>query len=337
MAKHSLKRSLTGIRPSGKVHIGNYLGMIRPALQRQKDYQCLYFIADLHALTTNKDRVKLLEHTLDLVAAWLAFGFDKENNLIFTQSDVPLVTELAWYLSCCTGVGFLEKAHAYKDAVAQNRDVNHGVFAYPVLMAADILLYDSDVVPVGKDQKQHVEMARDMAGSFNAAFGEEVIKLPEPLVDEAVMSIPGLDGRKMSKSYGNEIPVFADRQELERLIMAIKTDSTPLEAPKVLSGSIIGGLFAPLASQEEFEKLERRLAAGGLGWGHAKQELIELLNRRLEEPRQRYGELRKDEKHLRSVLDEGAERAFEIGQSVLNRIRHVVGYRPYPYRHSSAG
>jgi len=333
MIKETLKTSLTGIRPSGNLHIGNYLGTIRPALERQKDYRCLYFIADLHALTTNKDPIKIREHTLDIVAAWLAFGFDNKQHIIFTQSDVPLVSELSWYLSCCTGVGFLEKAHAYKDAAAKEREVNHGVFAYPVLMAADILLYDSDVVPVGKDQKQHVEMARDMAGSFNAIFGQGVIKLPQPLVDESVMSIRGLDGRKMSKSHNNEIPVFSDEKTLKKLIMSIKTDSSPVEAPKSLRESIIGDIFIPLATKTEVHDLEQRLAAGGLGWGQAKEELFELLNNHLTEPRKHYQALRRDESFLWSVLDDGAKRAFEISRGVLDRIRHAIGYRAYQYRH----
>ena len=194
-----MKRSLTGIRPSGNPHLGNYLGSIKPALERQANFHCMYFIADMHSLTTLKNSDAMKSFTYDLVATWLALGFDPSKNIMYRQSDIPEVTELAWYLSCCTGMGLLEKSHAYKDALADNRDVNHGVFAYPLLMAADILLYEPDIVPVGKDQKQHVEMARDMAGSFNAAFNCSVLKLPEPIIDEKVMSIPGLDGRKMSK------------------------------------------------------------------------------------------------------------------------------------------
>ena len=325
------KRSLTGIRSSGNVHIGNYLGMIRPALARQSTYQCFYFIADMHALTTNRNPEAMRSLTLDVVATWLALGFDYKRHLIYRQSDIPLVAELAWYLSCSTGVGMLEKAHAYKDAVSEERDINHGVFAYPVLMAADILMYDADVVPVGKDQKQHVEMARDMAGSFNAVYGQGILKLPEPLVEESVMSIPGLDGRKMSKSYGNEIPLFAAANELRKLIMSIKTDSTALEAPKSLSGTLVGELYSLFASPLQVEDLEARLSRGGLGWGHVKQELFELIDGQLKEPRSRFFELRKDSQALESVLSEGAQRAFEIGVGVLNRVRRAVGFGPYPY------
>ncbi|MBX7143259.1 MAG: tryptophan--tRNA ligase, partial [Oligoflexia bacterium] len=221
-----------------------------------------------------------------------------------------------------------EKSHAYKDALAQDKETNHGVFAYPVLMAADILLYDADVVPVGKDQKQHVEMARDMAGSFNAAFGAPLLKLPEPAIDERVMLIPGLDGRKMSKSYGNVIPVFAEEKSLRKLILSIKTDSTAMEAPKTLSGSLIGDLFSLFGTKEQFADLEKRLAAGGMGWGHAKDELFQVINSHLSEARTHYNQLRKDEKALDAILDDGAQRAFSIAEKVLTRVRAACGFRP---------
>ena len=330
----SQQRSLTGIRATGNVHIGNYLGMIRPALRRQEQYQCLYFIADMHSLTTNREPQKLSAATFDLVATWLALGFDTTKHLLYRQSDIGLVAELAWYLSCCTGMGLLEKAHAYKDALAQSKELNHGVFAYPVLMAADILLYDADVVPVGKDQKQHVEMARDMAGSFNALFGEGVIKLPEPMVEESVMAIPGLDGRKMSKSYNNEIPLWASEKELRKLIMSIKTDSTPLEQPKQLRGSLIGDLFVHFASADQLKSLEQRLAAGGLGWGHAKEELFGVVNEHLKESRKRYIELRADEQGLSKALEDGRRKACEIALPVLDRVRKAIGFSSCPFRPS---
>ncbi len=319
------KRSLTGIRPSGDVHLGNYLGMIKPALSYQHEYECLYFIADLHALTTTKSRSELASQTLDLVATWIAMGLDVEKNVLYRQSDIPQVTELAWYLSCCTGVGFLEKAHAYKDARANNREVNHGFLAYPVLMAADILMFDVDIVPVGKDQKQHVEMARDMAGFFNTAFGGEYLKLPEPAIREEVMVIPGLDGRKMSKSYGNTIPLFAPDKELRKKMMSIKTDSTPLEAPKSMRGSLLGELFAHFASKEKFEDLEGRLNKGGLGWGHAKEELFEAVRDSLAEARERYNDLRRDEERLRAILKDSAERAAAMAAPVMERVREAIG------------
>lgn len=325
-----IKRSLTGIRASGNVHLGNYLGTIKPALSRQDEYHCMYFIADMHALTTTKDPAFMKEKTLDLLAAWLASGLDIKSNVIYRQSDVPMVAEYAWYLSSVVGMGLLEKAHAYKDSIANSKEVSHSIFAYPVLMAADILMYDVDIVPVGKDQKQHVEMARDMAGSFNAAFGKEVIKLPQPVIDEKVMVIPGLDGRKMSKSYGNEIPVFCEEKQLQKLVMSIKTDSTALEAPKELKASLVGDLFSLFASQAEYADLSARLAKGGLGWGHAKQELFDVINRELKEKREKYFDLRSNEKNLEIILDEGAAKAFEIAKPILDRVRDAVGFRPIP-------
>lgn len=323
-----MKRSLTGIRPSGNPHLGNFLGSIRPAIERQSDFHCMYFIADMHSLTSLKDPTALKSFTYDLVATWLALGFKPGHNIMYRQSDIPEVTELSWYLSCCTGMGLLEKSHAYKDALTANRDVNHGVFAYPVLMAADILLYEPDIVPVGKDQKQHVEMARDMAGSFNSAFKCAVLKLPEPVIDETVMSIPGLDGRKMSKSYGNEIPVFCSQAELKKLVMSIKTDSLALEAPKQLEGSLIAELFKHFASSEKYADLDNRLAAGGLGWGHAKIELFEAIDNFLSKPRELYNQIRPDITALDAILDDGAKQAREIANKVLNNVRKEVGFKP---------
>lgn len=320
-----MKRSLTGIKPTGDAHIGNYLGMIKPALARQADYQCVYFIADLHALTTVKDSGSLASWTLDLVAAWVAFGLDVENHILFRQSDVPAVTEFSWYLSCVTGMGLLEKAHAYKDSLAREKEINHGIFYYPVLMAADILMYDVDIVPVGKDQKQHVEMARDMAGSFNAAFGGDFIKLPEPLIDEKTMIIPGLDGQKMSKRYGNTIPLIATAKQTRKKIMAIATDSSALEDPKSMKNTPLGDLFALFATDAQWQDLESRLQAGGLGWGHAKDELAELVNSELAAGRERYAELRADEAGLREILREGADKARAISTPVLQRVRTAAG------------
>lgn len=319
------KRSLTGIRASGTVHLGNYLGAIKPALKKQETYECLYFIADMHSLTTVKEPKLLKEQTLDLVAVWLALGLDVERNVFYRQSDIPYVTECAWYLSCVTGVGFLEKAHAYKDAAAQNKEVNHGVFAYPVLMAADILMYAPDIVPVGKDQKQHVEMSRDMAGSFNAIYGD-VLKLPEVAIDETVMSIPGLDGRKMSKSYGNEIPLFCDEATLKKKIMSIKTDSTALEEPKKLEGSLIGDLYPHFAGPQKTADLSKRLQNGGMGWGHAKEELFHAINDYLKDSRVKYFALRADEAKLYQVLDQGRDKAEAIARPIIEKMRKAVGF-----------
>ncbi len=320
------KRSLTGLRATGNLHLGNYLGAMRPALEFCEKYDGIYFIADLHALTSNRNPDLLASQTFDHLATWLAIGLDTEKHTLFRQSDIREHTELSWFLSCVTNLGLLEKSHAFKDAVSQGADVNHGLFAYPVLMAADILLYDADVVPVGKDQKQHVEMARDIAGAFNAIYGD-VLKLPEPVIQEEVKLIPGLDGRKMSKSYGNEIALLCPEKELRKKLLSLKTDSTPLEEPKALQGSLVGDLFVLFASAEQFADLEVRLARGGMGWGHAKEELFGVINEHVRPARDRYNELRSDEGYLREVLNRGAEKARAIASPTMSRVRHAVGIR----------
>ncbi len=326
------KRALTGIRPSGDLHLGNYLGAIKPAIALQNDYDCIYFVADLHALTTMRDAKKLAQYSYDIVATWLALGLDPDKHLLFRQSDIPFVTEYAWYMSCVTGVGFLEKAHAYKDATAQAKEVNHGVFAYPVLMAADILLYEPDVVPVGKDQKQHVEMARNMAGSFNAAFKGASIKLPEPLINEQVMTIPGLDGRKMSKSYDNYIPLFAEEKALRKKIMSLITDSSSQEEPKELDGTTVGDLYKLFATASQYADLKNSLGQGGMGWGHAKEALFVAINEEVTAARRRYQELKDDTKHLDTILGRSTQRAFEIAKENINKLRASVGNNPEPYQ-----
>jgi tryptophanyl-tRNA synthetase len=326
------KRALTGITPSGVIHVGNYLGCVLPAIELQDQYDCLYFISDLHALTKNPTAEALRSQTYDIVAAWIASGFDYKKNVMYRQSDLGFVTELTWFLSCVTGNGLLEKGHAYKDALAQTKEVSHGLFSYPVLMAADILLYDVDIVPVGKDQKQHVEMARDMAGSFNARYGEGLLKLPEPWIDERVMTIPGLDGRKMSKSYNNTISLFCSEKELRKLLMSIKTDSTPLEEPKTLDGSLVGQLFGYFATKEQYQDLADRLHKGGMGWGHAKEELFVVMNEHLKGPREKFNELRPDEQVLDQILRTGREKAFAIAEPVLNRARKAMGFNPFAMR-----
>ncbi len=332
MTSSKKKRALTGIRATGIPHIGNYFGAIRPAVQLQESFECLYFIADLHSLTTTKDGKLLREQCYDVTAGWIACGLDVSSHLLYRQSDLPMVAEFAWYLSCVTGMGFLEKGHAYKDAREQNQDVNHGILAYPVLMAADIIMYDADVVPVGKDQKQHVEMARDMAGSFNAAFGKQILKLPEVRIEEQFMIIPGLDGRKMSKSYNNYVPLFCSEKELKKLIMGMKTDSTPVEAPKSLKGGILEHYFPLFATPTQIADLESRLQRGGMGWGHAKDELFQLMNIALTPLREKFSAIRPDTNYLDRVLKDGAQRAFAICEPVLNRARAVAGMQPFPYR-----
>jgi len=315
------------LRSSGNLHLGNYLGAIKPGLSLTSEYDCIFFIADLHSLTTNKDPEALVSQTLDQVATWLALGLDTDKHILFRQSDVASVTEFAWYISCVTGMGLLEKAHAYKDSAAHGREVNHGVFAYPTLMAADILMYEPDLVPVGKDQKQHVEMSRDMAGSLNALYGENLLKLPQPMIREEVMVIPGLDGRKMSKSYGNEIPLFCEASALRKKIMSIKTDSTPLEEPKTLAGTLVGDLYSLFATPAQIADLTARLAKGGMGWGHAKDELFQVIDAHVADSRALYFDVRADESRLRQQLVKGAEMARTISQPILNRVRHAIGFR----------
>lgn len=326
MTTQQRKVSLSGIQPSGNVHIGNYLGMIKPALELQKDYSCIYFIADFHSLTSIRDGAMIHQYTMDLVATWLALGLDVERHIFFRQSDVPFVTEYAWYLSCFTGMGLLEKAHSYKDAREKAKEINHGLVAYPVLMAADILMYDVDIVPVGKDQKQHVEITRDIAGSVNAGLNCDLIKLPQPVIREDVMTIPGLDGRKMSKSYNNEIPLFCSEKVLEKKIMSIVTDSTPLEESKILEGSLVGQLFSLFASSEQYTDLNARMNKGGMGWGHAKKELFVAINDQIKDARSDYDRLRSDEAKLLAILDTGAARAKEVAITQLNKIRHALGF-----------
>jgi tryptophanyl-tRNA synthetase len=321
---HQHVRVLTGIRSTGSLHIGNYLGTVKPALVWQKTHPCLFFIADLHSLTSLRDRTLRVDSCLDLCATWLACGLDTSQSIFFRQSDVPAHTELTWYLSCVTGVGMLEKAHAFKDAVENGLDANMGLFSYPLLMSADILLYDARIVPVGKDQKQHVEMARDFAGSFNAVYGE-VLVLPEACIQEDVMIIPGLDGRKMSKSYNNTIPLFCSVDELKRKIFSITTDSTPLEASKAVEGTALGVFYKHFSSEETYKDFSSRMLKGGLGWGHAKQELLDVIDAYISPLRAYYNELRQDVPFLKKTLSDGAERAHEIAASVLQRVRHSMG------------
>ena len=324
----AMKRALTGIRPTGDLHLGNYLGTIRPALALQKEYECFFFIADLHALTTQKNGDALRKSVIEIAAAWIALGLDTNKHFIYRQSYIPEVTEYTWYLSSVTGMGLLEKAHAYKDAAANGNEntVSHAVFMYPVLMASDILMYSPDVVPVGKDQKQHVEMARDIAGSFNAIYGE-TIKLAAPLIDEKVMTIPGLDGRKMSKSYNNTIPVFVSEEETLKLIKTLTTDSTPLEASKELGGTLIGDLYKLFVAAGQYEDLKTRMKQGGMGWGHAKLELAAAINMNLKDARAKYKALMEDKDSVIAILEEGEAKARKIALAGIEELRKRVGVR----------
>jgi tryptophanyl-tRNA synthetase len=324
--------SLTGIRPTGIPHLGNYLGMFRPALELARDHDALYFIADLHALIDVRDPDALRSRTRELAAAWLALGLDPSTASVYRQSDVPEVAEAMWLLASVTAKGTLNRAHAYKAAVAANRaagrDVDAGVtvglYGYPLLMAADILAPGADVVPVGRDQGQHVEIARELARAFNGAYGD-VLRLPTAAVDPRVMTVPGLDGRKMSKSYGNAIAVFAPPEELRRCVMRIVTDSRRPEEPKDPDGDTIFGLYREFASGEEVRAMRSRYLAGGLGYGEAKAALVEVLDAQLRGPRERFASLMGDPGELERVLAAGAERARALVSVTVARMRAAVG------------
>ena len=319
-----MKVSLTGIKPSGTVHIGNYLGAIVPAIEMAPRYErSLYFIADEHALTTVEDPAKLHAQIYDLAATWLACGLDPQRTLFYRQSSIPEVFELAWILGCVAPKGLLDRAHAYKAAVAAGEPINVGVYTYPVLMAADIILFDTTVVPVGRDQKQHVEIARDLAEKFNRLYGNVLVP-PEPEINETVMTIPGLDGRKMSKSYDNVIPLWAQPAERRKLIMRIKTNSQPPEEPKDPQRSEIFQLYRLFTSPEQTALMERRYLSG-IGWADAKAALAEVMEERLAPLRSRYEALRADEAALDRTLAQGAERARAIARATLERVRAAVG------------
>jgi tryptophanyl-tRNA synthetase len=318
--------ALTGIKPSGRPHLGNYLGMIRPALQLANAYETFYFIADYHALTTVHDGNELRELNDEVAAGWLALGLDPNRTLLYRQSDVPEILELSWILNCFTPKGLLDRAHAFKDALGEGREVNAGLYTYPVLMAADILAFDANVVPVGRDQKQHVEIARDIAIRFNNNYGDLLV-VPEPLIQEEVHTIPGLDGRKMSKSYNNTIPLFGESRALHRRIMQIQTDSTPVEAPKDPDSAAVFQLYRLFASPQAVSELAAHLRAGGMGWAAAKQALYDAVEAQLSGPRAVYNELMADRPRLHLILARGAERARAIASQRLERIRHAVGVR----------
>ena len=322
-------RALTGIKPTAVPHIGNFLGSIEPALRLQDTHDAYYFIADYHALTTMHDPERMRLHTREVAATWLALGLDPSRTTVWVQSDVPEVTELAWLLACVTGLGLLERAHAYKAARDKGVEVGVGTFFYPVLMAADILAYDADVVPVGRDQKQHVEMARDMATFLNVRFGE-VLRLPSALIRDEVAVVPGLDGQKMSKSYDNTIPLFEEPKVLRKKVMSIVTDSRGVDEPKDPEACNVFALYKHFASPDEQADLAARYRAGGLGYGHAKQALFEVMERRLAEPRVRYREILSDPATLDGILGAGAERARGVAEGVLTRCREAVGFAGVP-------
>ncbi|MCH8882377.1 MAG: tryptophan--tRNA ligase [SAR324 cluster bacterium] len=320
------RRTLSGIKPSGKLHLGNYLGMLKPALELQSTHDVFYFIADYHALTTVRNGTELHENIYDLVAAFAALGMDFDAHTFFRQSDVPEHVELAWVLSCVTPIGLLERAHAYKDAKAKQEEVNHGLYAYPVLMAADILIYDSHEVPVGKDQKQHLEITRDIAQRFNHLYGETLV-VPEPRIEEEVATIPGVDGRKMSKSYNNVLPLFSTEKELRKAVMRIVTDSKTVDEPKDPDTCNVFQIFRHFAPEADRAAWAQRYREGGMGYGEIKQATFEAIDREIAGFRERYFQYRPDLTRLHAILDDGAEKARAVASGVMERVRGKVGLR----------
>ena len=323
---------MTGIKPTGIPHIGNYLGMIKPALELVQHYRAFYFIADYHALTTQRDPEMLNRQIFEVAAMWLALGLDPEKVVFFRQSDVPEVFELTWILSCLTAKGLLNRAHAYKAAVDENirqgrsedDNINAGLYNYPVLMAADILLFGTHVVPVGQDQKQHVEIVRDIASSFNSQYGK-VFTIPEALIRKDVMSVPGVDARKMSKIYRNTIPIFADDKVIRRQVMGIITDSKPPEAPKNPEACNVFSLYQYFAPPEAVEKTRIVYLNGGARYSVIKKELIELLLERFKEGRRTYEVLLRDKPAIKRILKQGAATARSVAEPILNKVRHKIG------------
>lgn len=321
-----MKRTLSGIQPSGKLHIGNYFGMMQPMLQHMAASELYVFIVDLHALTSVQDRERLRQGTLEAAADFLALGLDPSRCIFWVQSDVPEVCELSWLLSTVTPMGLLERCHAYKDKVAKNIPASHGLFAYPVLMAADILLYQSQVVPVGKDQKQHVEVARDIALRFNNIFGETFV-LPEPEISESTAIVPGLDGQKMSKSYDNTIPIFLEEKPLRKKVMAIQTDATPVEDPKNPDTCNLYALLKLFATPEKMAEVRNLYVNGGAAYGYLKQDLFELINAHFAEARAKKKELLDNQDYLRKILADGAEKARAKATVTLDLVRDRMGLK----------
>ncbi len=319
-------RVLSGIQPSGQLHIGNYFGAMRQHLQLQAENECFYFIADYHALTANPTPADIAQHTLDVAMDYIALGLDTEKTVFWRQSSVPEVTELTWLLSCITPMGLLQRCTSYKDKVAQGLSPNHGLFAYPVLQAADILIYKSDLVPVGADQKQHIEVTRDIAVRFNNNYGK-ILTVPKEHIIESVAVVPGVDGRKMSKSCGNTIGIFEPQASIRKKIMRIVTDSTPVEQPKNPDKCNVFALLKLVASGDELAEWENRYRSGGMGYSEAKKRLAELMIDYFKAFRQKRTELENNIDYVRGVLASGAERARAVAADTLAQVRQAVGLR----------
>ena len=322
-----MKRILSGVQPSGNIHLGNYLGAIRQHIEMQKNFECFLFIADLHALTTVRDAKKMHQLILELVKSYLALVLDPEKTVFFQQSALPEHPELCWILDTITPMGLLERAHAWKDALNKGKgakDATVGLFNYPVLQAADILLYKPDLVPVGQDQKQHIEMTRDIAIKFNQTYGE-TFKLPEPFIKKEVAVVPGTDGQKMSKSYGNTIDIFADDKTLKSQVMSIVTDSTPLEKPKDPTKCNVFAIYKLLGTPEEVKALETKYRKGGFGYGDAKKLLLAKIFETFVDARKKKAELDGKEDFVREILDKGSKKAKAVASKTLEEVKKKVG------------
>lgn len=323
-----MTRVLTGIQSTGTPHLGNLLGAIMPAIElaNKKDIESFLFIADLHSLTQIKDGAILSENTYQVAASWLAFGLNPEKTVFYRQSDVPEVTELTWYLMCHFPYQRLMLAHSFKDKSDRLKDVNAGLFAYPMLMAADILLYDANEVPVGKDQMQHIEMTRDVATKVNNGVGKPILVVPEAKVQQDTMLIPGTDGEKMSKSRNNFINIFLPEKKLRKQIMSIETNSTPMEEPKDPELCNVFNLYKLLGSKEETQELSKKYKAGKFGYGHAKQALYELILYKFKVQRERFNYYLDNKSEIDDILSSGADKARKVAHGTLFRIRHEIGY-----------
>lgn len=319
-------RVLSGIQPSGNLHLGNYFGMMKRMIEYQKNQELFCFIVNFHALTSVFDADRLRHQTCEAVRDFLALGLDPDKSIFWVQSDVPEVTELTWFLSNVTGMGLLERSHSYKDKLAKGIPASHGLFAYPVLMAADILGYGANIVPVGKDQKQHVEIARDIAARFNNTYGETFI-IPEPDIEDDLATIPGLDGQKMSKSYGNTIEIFIDEASLKQKIMTLKTDSTPVDEPKPIEGNILFSLYSLFLDDQGKEELKDRFLTPGLKYGEVKKELFKIIWEYFAPYREKRSKISKSE--VAEVMKKGAEKARAVITEYLDRARHNVGVDYY--------
>ena len=319
-----MARILSGIQPSGKLHIGNYFGMMKPMIEYQEKHELFCFIANYHAMTSSGDSSLLRENTVEAAIDFIALGLDPEKCYFWIQSDIPEVTQLTWILSCHTSLGLLERSHSYKDKVAHGIVPNTGLYTYPVLMAADILLFKSNLVPVGKDQKQHLEITRDIAQSFNSKYGE-ILVIPEPKISDDVAVIPGVDGQKMSKSYDNAIYIFEEEKELKKKVMRIVTDSTPVEEPKDPEKCNVFALYKLFADENAIEEMRKRYTQGGMGYGDAKKALLELIWEYFKEAREKRNYLVKNKNDIHQIMQKGAEKTRKIAVATLEEVKCKVG------------